>query len=204
MTLPRARVTRRARGRALADIVSTHLHERSFPMLMTQTPATDWQAQLRAGDIVTFKFPLAERSHRLGKTRPCLVLAVADHAGVPHALVAYGTSADTPANRGHDLSIDTPDAMAAAGLHRPTRFVGARRVLVPLTSEQFRPRAETGSPLLGHLATDDRRALLDVLRAILREPAQPACRKRRRRPQAVGTRPAPTATSPLQTEGSFQ
>ena len=167
-------------------------------MLTTATPASDWRAQLRAGDIVTFRFPLAERGARqLGKTRPCLVLAVADCNGVPHALVAYGTSADTPANRGHELAIDGPDAMAAAGLNRPTRFVGARCVHVPLTSAQFRPRAGTGSPIMGRLAVDDRHALLDVLRAILREPARPTGAKRRRGLRTAWPRPAPIATSPL-------
>mgnify|MGYP006286038683 FL=1 len=171
-------------------------------MLMTQAP--DWQAQLRAGDVVTFKFPLAERSRRLGKTRPCLVLSVADHEGVRHALIAYGTTADTPSNRGHDLAIDTPDGMAAAGLHRPTRFVGARRVRVPLTSPMFRPQPDTGSPVLGRLATADRRALLDVLRAILREPARPACGKRCRGTSTVRPRPARPTTPPSQSEGAFQ
>lgn len=171
--------------------------------MLTQAP--DWQAQLRAGDVVTFKFPLAERgARRLGKTRPCLVLSVADHEGVRHALVAYGTTAETPANRGYDLPIDAPEAMAAAGLHRPTRFVGARRVLVPLTSPMFRPQPDTGSPILGRLAADDRRALLDVLRAILREPARPACRKRCRSRETIHPRPARTTTPPPHSEGASQ
>lgn len=174
-------------------------------MLTTTTPVSNWQAHLRAGDIVSFKFPLAERTARKhAKTRPCLVLSVADQDGVPHAVVVYGTSADTPANRGHDLFIDTPQSMAAAGLRKPTRFVGARRVCVPLTSARFCPQTSTGSPIIGHLAAEDRRAMLDVVRAILREPSRPARRPRHRSPTAIGPRPGSIATSQPQHEGLSQ
>lgn len=171
-------------------------------LTITTTPASNWQTRLRVGDVVSFRFPLAERKTRKrGKARPCLVLSVADHDGVPHAVVVYGTSADTPANRGHDLPVTSPSGMAAAGLRKPTRFVGARRVCVPLTSPCFRPQLHTGSPILGHLAAEDRRAMLDVVRAILREPARPARRNRRRSPPAVGPRPRPSAANQSQPEG---
>mgnify|MGYP006271033925 CR=1 FL=1 len=139
-------------------------------MFSTEIATPGWHAELRAGDVVAFRFPLAERRKRVvPKTRPCLVLAVSDRDGVPHALVAYGTSADTSANRGQEVAVATPAGMAAAGLHKPTRFVGARRMLVPLTSPRFRLRPETGAPILGKLSSADRHALFDVARAILCE-----------------------------------
>lgn len=170
----------------------------------TQPSSADWQAQLCAGHVVSFKFPPAERRARCtGKIRPCLVLSVSNHAGVPHALVAYGTSADTLANRGHDVAIETPRAMAAAGLRRPTRFVCARRVLVPLTSPLFRPRAETGTPVLGRLTLEDRRALLDVLRAILGTAARSDRPNRQTRPRRT-LRPGPVTPTHSQHVGRPQ
>lgn len=139
-------------------------------MFSTEIATPGWHAELRAGDVVAFRFPFAERRKRaVPKTRPCLVLAVSDRDGVPHALVAYGTSVNTSANRGQEVTVATPTGMAAAGLRKPTRFVGARRILVPLKSPRFRLHPETGAPILGRLSATDRHALFDVARAILRE-----------------------------------
>ena len=43
------------------------------------------------------------------------------------------------------------DNHAAAGLHRPTRFVGAQRPLVSLHGEAFVSHVGTGSPAIGRL-----------------------------------------------------
>lgn len=81
--------------------------------------------RFRPGTIVSFRFPRAEDG-RPGKARPCLVVASSED----RLVIAYGTSVDTPANRGLDVVLDDPDDWQVAGLHRPSRFVLARRVSV--------------------------------------------------------------------------
>ncbi len=62
----------------------------------------DWRETLSWGDIISFRFPV-EGSDQPPKKRPCLVLAIARLRGSSFALLAYGTSANTRANRGYEV-----------------------------------------------------------------------------------------------------
>lgn len=116
-------------------------------------PVTDWQQTLSRGDIVRFRFPVKEpcSSRSRPKLRPCLVLEIRDLGGSRFATLAYGTSADTNANRGREVIVTDPDAMATAGLEKPTRFVCVRRVSVSLDHPCFGIDAETATPVVGRL-----------------------------------------------------
>lgn len=103
------------------------------------TDTAGWHARLCVGDTVSYRFPVAEdQGGPRPKPRPCLVLDVRRIDGVDHALLAYGTSARTKANRGDEVEVRGVDARAAAGLDKRTRFVCARKVLVPLTDPAIR------------------------------------------------------------------
>ena len=120
---------------------------------LSQVPrqaVADWRDALRHGDVVSFRFPV-EGDGATPKTRPCLVLDIEPHGARRHALLAYGTTSGSKANRGCEVAVIRPDLIAAAGLRRPTRFVGARRILVPLQHSAFAVSGETGSPVLGRL-----------------------------------------------------
>jgi hypothetical protein len=67
------------------------------------------------------------------------------------ATVAYGTSRRTDANKGLELHVRKPADLAVAGLHRKTRFVGARTTTVALSCVRFVP-CHSGTPVLGYLA----------------------------------------------------
>ena len=110
----------------------------------------DWRETLAAGQIVSFIFPSAEGAHKLEKNRPALILSV-DRSG-PEALatVAYGTSRRTDANTGLELHVRTAVDIAVSGLHRKTRFIGARTTIVPLTSDRF-VACRAGTAVLGSL-----------------------------------------------------
>lgn len=61
----------------------------------------------------------------------------------------YGTTSRRRANSGEEIHVRKRDAYTTAGLDEPTRFVGARRILVPLTHSGFVVSTDTGSPVLG-------------------------------------------------------
>jgi len=111
--------------------------------------SADWREALTWGDIISFRFPI-EGAGALPKKRPCLVLDVHRLGDSRYALLAYGTSADTQANRGYEVRLTEPEARAA-GLHRPTRFVGARRMLVAVDHPDIIISAATDTPLIGRL-----------------------------------------------------
>lgn len=117
-----------------------------------------WQAELRRGDIVLFRFPVAEASDgrdqaAMPKLRPCLVLDVHERLGRRIATIAYGTSARTRANRGYNIIAASKSGVETAGLDRPTRFVGIRRITVGLDHSGFEPAEGTASPIIGFLTT---------------------------------------------------
>jgi len=122
--------------------------------LPTLQSALDWRATVAIGDILSFRFPVADEEEGGTdlKNRPCLVLEVEDRGGVRYALLAYGTSSRGRANRGDEVLIRRPEALASCGLDRPTRFVGARRIWVPLASNDFVPRRKDGTALIGQLS----------------------------------------------------
>lgn len=128
------------------------------------THPIDRAASIRPGTVVAFRFPLGEGEGR-AKTRPCLVIATSSRNGTPRVTIAYGTSAASRANRGLDLDLSEPDDWRAAGLRRPSRFVLARRVTVPLTDPGFDSR-RSGSPAIGFLPPSAMLALRRMIRSI--------------------------------------
>jgi len=114
-----------------------------------------WRDHLSHGDIVLFRFPLAEDGETATpKPRPCLVLDVETIGGKRYALLAYGTTSRRKSNVGDAVHVRKRADYIAAGLHEPTRFVGARRILAPLTHSCFALDRHTGSPVIGRIDGD--------------------------------------------------
>lgn len=108
-----------------------------------------WADHVQPGTIVLFRFP--ERDDGLaGKRRPCLVLGMRQGPTGLRIALAYGTSAETTANRGFDLRIKSERDCRGAGLTRPSRFVIARRITVPADDPCFDKGAHD-SPIIGKL-----------------------------------------------------
>ncbi|WP_209426823.1 hypothetical protein [Pararhodobacter sp. SW119] len=127
---------------------------------MNAHPLT-WRDTLAAGDIVAFRFPCLDEP-LAEKPRPCLVVDVDRIAG--NAVVVYGTSRWTGPNRGHELHVTGRADCDEASLNRPTRFVGARRVQVPLCCDRF-VECRDGTAVLGRLG-DSYRPRLDRIRQV--------------------------------------
>ncbi|CUH39863.1 hypothetical protein JSE7799_02591 [Jannaschia seosinensis] len=118
--------------------------------IFTMTEA--WRDHVSHGDIVSFHFPLAEEENQgRPKARPCLILDVELHGGQRYALLAYGTTSRRRSNVGYEVHVRRRAEYLSAGLDEPTRFVGARRLLVPLTHSGFAICRSTGSAVLGRL-----------------------------------------------------
>lgn len=124
-------------------------------------PAAARRHNVAAGDVVAFVFPSGEGDIELEKARPSLVLHVAQNGDDPLVTVAYGTSRRTAANAGHELHVRKPADLESAGLHRRTRFIGARTVQVPLSSWRF-ITGRTGTAILGHLPDNLHQRLAQV------------------------------------------
>ncbi|WP_099824085.1 hypothetical protein [Oceaniglobus indicus] len=127
-------------------------------------PAPDWAANPQRGDVVLFRFPVADSADHKEqpKRRPSLVLDVRKRGADCFVELAYGTSSDGRANRGYEVSVKQPKSRARAGLNKPTRFVCARRIIVNVNSSGFHCPDGTTSPLLGRL--DE--ALMERMNAI--------------------------------------
>jgi hypothetical protein len=110
---------------------------------------TPWAATLQRGDVALFRFPCADGGQI--KPRPCLVMEIARIGGETLIELAYGTTAQTSANRGYEVHIYRPIGMALAGLRRPTRFVGARRIIVSARNGGFDVSPGYRSPVIGRL-----------------------------------------------------
>lgn len=78
------------------------------------------------------------------------MLDVRSVLGTRYALLAYGTSAMSDANTGYEVRVRHAEDAMASGFAKPTRFVGARRLLVPLTHSGF-PVGDSGNPVIGRL-----------------------------------------------------
>jgi hypothetical protein len=159
----------------------------------TFSPATTdaWRDDLSQGKIVLFRFPLSEGGDDTEiKARPCLVLDIETIVGVRYAVIAYGTTSRRKSNVGEEIHVCKRAAYMAAGLNEPTRFVGARRILVPLTHTGFVDVANTGSPVLGRLVDSEFERLNAVRGRIhaLRSIATERHANRRRRSH-LGLRP---------------
>lgn len=72
----------------------------------------------------------------------------------PETLRGYGTSVDSRKNVGYEIDVSKPEAMAAAGVRKPTRFVCARRIIVTVDhpGRDLNPRHAT--PVIGRLAPE--------------------------------------------------
>lgn len=147
-------------------------------MSKNQPAAPAWTQQLRPGTILLFRFP--ERDDDLaGKRRPCLVLGTQPGPDGPQIALAYGTSVNSSANRGFDISVEADDC-ASVGTHRPTRFVLARRITVGVDD----PRFDTGTEdnlIVGQLLDDQMgqlKALTGFLGSRVFEDAMPRPRRK--------------------------
>lgn len=118
-------------------------------MTNTHPSLPAWADQLRPGDILAFRFPHGEADQGT-KIRPCVVLAVQRLANSVHVTLAFGTTATGPANRGLDLSLCDKTDWQTAGLHRPTRFVLARRLTVSSIDLRFDLGAPN-DPMIGRV-----------------------------------------------------
>jgi hypothetical protein len=120
-------------------------HPHSFSAAEDHTP-------LQRGDVVLFRFPLNDENAEPGvpKRRPCLVLNTLNNGDDRFVEIAYGTSADTRANRGYEVIVKHPTSREEAGLSKPTRFVGARRIIVHVNHSGFDGEAE-GPEIIGKL-----------------------------------------------------
>lgn len=108
--------------------------------------------RLIRGDVVLFRFPLAEEGAEtdVPKRRPCVVFDAFTWGRERFVELAYGTSADSRANTGHEVIVKHPSARAAAGLVKPTRFVCARRMIVHVRNPGFHGRT-LGPSVIGRL-----------------------------------------------------
>lgn len=124
----------------------------------------NWVARCAPGTIVSFQFPRSD-DDLPGKARPCLVIAVRDGIDSTDIILAFGTTADTDANRGHDLLLDRGTAWRSAGLHHPSRFVLGRRITVPSDDPRFDSGAD-GHPIIGQLPASKQAEFADLIRLI--------------------------------------
>lgn len=123
--------------------------DNTFP-IPTMTEA--WRDHVTYGDIVSFRFPLAEQDATgRPKARPCLILDIEVKGDQRYALLAYGTTSRRRSNVGYEVHVRHRADYMVAGLNEPTRFVGARRMLVPLNHSGFDICGATGSAVLGRL-----------------------------------------------------
>ena len=145
-------------------------------------------AQLQRGDVVLFRFPLAEEDAQPGapKRRPCLVLATLTTGADRFVEIAYGPSTDTRANRGYEVIVKQSAARETAGLAKPTRFGRARRIIVHVGHSGFHSRTK-GPQIIGRL---DETLLerMNAVRARIQAEADIAAyyREERRREEQAG------------------
>ncbi len=139
-----------------------------------------WAETLRVGDVLAFRFPHAEGGEACPKVRPCLVVEIEEIAGVPYAMLAYGTASHGRADTGYAIHARGEALRAVAGLHKPTAFLAARRILVPLAHRDFDLCAERRTPVLGHLS-GPALARLHAVRARIQAEADIAADRRQQR-----------------------
>lgn len=111
-----------------------------------------WRDHVNYGDIVSFRFPFdASGQSEQPKARPCLILEVEMHNGLRYALLAVGTTSHRRSHVNQEIHVRRQAEYEPARLDEPTRFIGARRLLVPLTHSGFVVSSVTHSPVLGRL-----------------------------------------------------
>lgn len=105
-----------------------------------------------------------------------------------YALLAYGTTSRRRSNIGYEVHTRRRADYLSAGLNEPTRFVGARRLLTPLTHSGFAICGATGSAVLGRLTGAPFRAMNAVRARIHAEHDIAADHRSRRGSRAGGAR----------------
>ncbi|TDL83492.1 hypothetical protein [Meridianimarinicoccus aquatilis] len=154
-------------------------------IIPSQTAA--WREALAIGDIVSFRFPVAEdRTDIAPKARPCLVLDLTLIGEIRYATLAYGTSSQCRFNSGYEVRLSAAADYAAAGLHEPTRFIGTRRLMVPLNHRGFVICAKTGAPVLGRVQ-EKTAARMHAVRARIQAEADIADNHRRTQRKRSGS-----------------
>lgn len=146
--------------------------------MFDQTFQSTWQDDIAIGDIVLFRFPTSEPDGEAPKRRPCLVIEIPRLGGQRYVKIAYGTSSCGDANRGEEVIVKQTEGLAAAGLNRPTRFVGSRTLLVSVHHPGF--TAADHDPRIGRLDPALMERLQEV-RARLHAQADIAAEHRRTR-----------------------
>ena len=163
-------------------------------MQINPTMTADWRDHPAPATSSLFAFRWLRKAARDGpKKRPCLVLDVEEIGGERFALLAYGTTSRRSSNVGYEIHVRKRAEFTAAGLVEPTRFVGQRRLLVPLGHSGFVICRATSSPVLGRLDGDPLRRLHAVRGRIHAERDIAASRRTdggRRQPQ-MSARGAP-------------
>lgn len=115
-------------------------------------PGTDTApVSLQTGDVVRFHFPVVDAEDRRDKPRPCLVLDTLHFDGHRFVMLAYGTLAEHGHTTGYDVPVCEPETMREAGLSRPTRFCGARCILVSVRHPGFGRVRPGRTPRIGCL-----------------------------------------------------
>jgi hypothetical protein len=127
------------------------------------TTAFTWQETVTRGDLVSFVFPCQEdHPTEPPMARPCLILELEQRSGLRFAQAAYGTTAMSGRNKGYEVRVLNDEDRRLAGLHEPTRFIGARTVWVSLNHEAFRLAPGRDTPVIGRLP----QPLLDRMNAV--------------------------------------
>lgn len=147
--------------------------------MFDQPQQSDWQDDIAIGDIVLFRFPIRKPDGEAPKRRPCVVLEVLCLGGWTFVCLAYGTSSSGNANRGRELIVKQPEGLAAAGLNRPTRFIGARNIFVSVNHAGFKADGND-DPRIGRLEAGMMERLHEI-RARLHAHADIAAEHRRTR-----------------------
>lgn len=124
------------------------------------TMTLDWRDHLSYGDIVSFRFPLADKGHTgTPKARPGLVLDIETRGDQRYALHAYGTTSRRRSNVGYEIHVRRRADYLFARLNEPTRFVGARHLPMSLGHGGFITCHVTGAPVPGRLSGSSFKAM---------------------------------------------
>ncbi|SEJ52120.1 hypothetical protein SAMN05421762_1184 [Pseudooceanicola nitratireducens] len=110
-----------------------------------------WADDIQRGDIVLFRFPVrnSQAADGLPVARPCLVMEVDGEGENQRLVLAYGTSRIAATNTGYDIAVKGVE-LRAAGMTRPTRFIGARLLSVSPNHSGLMT-GDLGTPLVGRL-----------------------------------------------------
>ncbi|EGJ22917.1 hypothetical protein RSWS8N_12545 [Cereibacter sphaeroides WS8N] len=157
--------------------------------------AADWRQTLKVGDIVSFRFPVEDVEGGPAKNRPCLVLEVEQTHAAPRITLAYGTTVPGGRKRGYEVRVSDPAAFREAGLHRPTRFIGLRRLTVSADHPAFAVCRDLGTPKIGRL-TGAEFERLQAVRARIHAEADIAAERRAERRREVAEERARRSQAP--------